>query len=163
MEIDVRNAIIESVTITNDDHGILSAWIQLDYGDGGHQGFGGYTLYLPKSFKHHKFESFAGHFIWRVMEIAGVEEWSRLKGKTVRVKKQGHFGSIEAIGHIVKDDWFNPSEDFQSAGEEVHAREALIAENERLRSVLDRLARLGTEPNYGNSEGNRIAQIALKG
>lgn len=36
-----------------------------------------------------------------------------------------------------------------------------IAEIERLRAVLDRLARLGAEPNYGNSIGNEIARFAL--
>lgn len=108
-----RNAIIESATITTADHGILSAWLTLDYGGMG-QGFGGFTLYLPKSFTHHKMMSPAGHFIFRVMEIAGVEKWDYLVGKSIRVKAT--HSKVEAIGHIVKDDWFNPSEDFAGEG-----------------------------------------------
>jgi len=111
MTVGIKNAIIESATITSDDHRCLSAWVHLDYG-GSVQGFGGDALYLPKSFDHHDMMSVAGHFIWRVMEVAGVTEWSKLKGKTVRVKVPG-FGPIEAIGHIVKDDWFDPSKDFK--------------------------------------------------
>lgn len=109
-DIDIRNAIIEDARITSDDHGLLSAWLTLDYGGCG-QGFGGYALYLPKSFDHHKLESVAGHFIWRCMEIAGVEEWSKLKGKTIRVRCE--HTKVHAIGHIVKDDWFSPAEDFR--------------------------------------------------
>ena len=111
-----RNAVIESVTLSKDDHGLLTSYIGLDYGDSGHQGFGGYALYLPTSFKHGKVDNgFAGHWIWRVMEIAGVGKWDQLKGKTIRVRldKDGFGGSIVAIGHIVKDDWFNPSVDFK--------------------------------------------------
>ena len=37
----------------------------------------------------------------------------------------------------------------------------LAAENKELREALDRLARLGNEPLYGNSVGNVIAQHAL--
>ena len=107
---ETKNAIIKKATIENDNHGCLSSWIFLDYGGTG-QGFGGYALYLPKDFKHHEIDGVAGHFIWRVMEIAGVKEWSELKGKTVRVKC--NFTKVHAIGHIVKDDWFNPSEEFR--------------------------------------------------
>ena len=109
--IEEKNAVIEKATITNDDHGLLTVWLTLDYG-GSCQGFGGYALYLPKTFKHHKLKgpNYAGHFLWRVMEIAGVVQWDQLEGKTIRVRAQ--HGGVEAIGHIVKDDWFNPGEDF---------------------------------------------------
>ena len=104
------NAIIQSVSLTSDDHGLLSAWIFVKH-QNGNQGFGGYALYLPKDFKHHSIESVAGHFIFRCMQIAEVTEWNKMKGKSIRVKCD--YSHIESIGHIVEDDWFNPSEDFK--------------------------------------------------
>ena len=110
-DVEIKNAVITDASITNDDHGCLSAWLMLDYGGSG-QGFGGYALYLPKSFTHHSMLSHAGHFIFRCMQIADANEWSKLKGKTIRAKcTHDH---VEAIGHIVKDDWFSPSEDFKA-------------------------------------------------
>lgn len=106
---EIKNAIIKAATLDIDDRGFLQGWLTLDYG-GSCQGFGGYSLYLPKSFSHHKLNSCAGHWIFRCMEIAGADEWKKLVGKTIRVRAT-HSG-VEAIGHIVKDDWFCPSEDF---------------------------------------------------
>lgn len=106
---EIRNAIIESARLSFDDRGFLDCWLMLSYG-GSWQGFGGYTLYLPKSWKHHKIESPAGHFIYRCLEIAGVSDLSKIVGKSIRAKAT--HSSVEAIGHIVKDDWFNPYEDF---------------------------------------------------
>ena len=110
-DIEEKNAIITGATITNDDRGLLSAWVYLDYGGGG-QGFGGYALYLPKGFAHANEMDCAGLFIWRVMEVADVAEWAQLKGKTVRVRSEHN--KVHAIGHIVKDLWFNPSEEFEA-------------------------------------------------
>lgn len=39
--------------------------------------------------------------------------------------------------------------------------QALRDERDRLREALEQLARLGNEPYYGNSVGNKIAQKAL--
>lgn len=103
-----QNAVIESATITSDD-GVLTASLRLDYGGAG-QVFGGFVLYLPKSYAHHAINSGAGHFVFRCMEVAGVTAWERMAGRTIRVR--GDYSNIEAIGHIINDDWFCPRVDF---------------------------------------------------
>lgn len=108
---EIKNAVIESATITAGDHGILTAWLDLDYGGSG-QGFGGFCLYLPKSFRNREplAPNVCGHFLWRVMEVAGVGTWDELIGKTIRVKAS--HARVEAIGHIVEDKWFDPGKEF---------------------------------------------------
>ena len=113
-ELEVKNAVITNASLEIEDHGILTAYLTLDYGGTG-QVFGGYSLYLPKDYRYHDVLSYAGHFIYRCLEIAGVEKWSDLKGKSIRVKAS--YSHIEAIGHIIKDDWFNPKNDFKGKEE----------------------------------------------
>jgi hypothetical protein len=114
----IKNAIIESTTLDDGDRGLLTAWLHLDYG-GTCQGFGGHALYVPKSYTHHGGKNYAGHWIYRCMQVAGVSSWDKLKGKTIRVKltSDNLGGKIIAIGHIVKDDWFNPEIEFKELPE----------------------------------------------
>lgn len=110
-EIETKNAVIEDAAISNDDHGLLSAWLTLDYG-GCCQAFGGYALYLPASFRHHPHQpNFAGHFIWRVMEVAGVSKWDDLAGKTIRVRAS--MSKVEAVGHNRQRRLVLPAEGFR--------------------------------------------------
>lgn len=108
------NAVINSASLGIGDHGILSSFITLDYGGSG-QGFGGYALFSPEWDGHERQESdkanYAGHWVWRVLEIADVKDWKDLAGRTVRVRQEHK--KVHAIGHIIKDDWFYPTNDFE--------------------------------------------------
>lgn len=108
--VELKNAVIKKAIIDIGDRGVLTASLSLDYGLS-IQSFGGFALYLPKSFDHHRLNSSAGHFIFRVLQIAGVERWDQLINKCIRVKATDS-GVIE-IGHILTEDWFNPLEDFK--------------------------------------------------
>ncbi|ACT50902.1 hypothetical protein [Methylovorus glucosotrophus] len=105
----IKNAIITSAVLSIHDHGFLDCWLMLDFG-GSSQGFGGYALYLPESFGHHQLLSNAGHFLYRSLKVAGVDEFSQLRGKAIRADADS--GRVYGIGHIVKDDWFYPETDF---------------------------------------------------
>jgi hypothetical protein len=108
MSVEIKNAVIQRAYF--DTERGLSAWLDLDYGGSG-QGFGGYLLYAPKGWKAHESKgNYAGHFIYRCLQIADVSDWSKLPGRTVRVKAE--HSKVHAIGHIIKDDWFDPSKDF---------------------------------------------------
>lgn len=108
-ELEVANAIIESASLGFGDREFLDCSISLNYGGSG-QTFGGYILYIPRGFGNHRLESPAGHFIYRVLKIAGVEEWKNLVGRTIRARYTHN--KVYAIGHIINDDWFEPSVDF---------------------------------------------------
>lgn len=107
-EIDIKNARIESTMLGIEDHGILTCWISLDYGSSG-QGFGGYPFDKPdKKTGKRVGLSQMGTYIRRILEILGVDTWEELPGKHIRVKTDGEYGKIIAIGHIIKDEWFEP-------------------------------------------------------
>lgn len=110
-ELELKNARIRSATITMEDHGVLMVNLDLDYGGTG-QGFGGYCLAnVSRESKHWSIKTVAGHFIIRVMQVAGVERWDRVAGSPIRVRASHN--KVQSIGHILNEDWFDPAEDFK--------------------------------------------------
>lgn len=93
-----KNATIKSTMLGFEDHGIMTAMIYVDFDDSS-IGFGGYSLGGTST----------DSFIKGVMKAIGVEIWEKLEGKHCRVR----FNSAEfhakpiAIGHIIKDEWFD--------------------------------------------------------
>ena len=55
---------------------------------------------------------YAFWWIKRVFDIADVVSMSELNGKTLRIRLDDN-GKINAIGHIISNDWFCPENDFK--------------------------------------------------
>ncbi len=112
-EIEIKNAKIDSAKILIERGFALTAWLTLDYGGSG-QSFGGYVLYKVDVESKYSTDSinYAGIFISEIMRIADVDSWDDLPGKTIRVK--GDDSTIDEIGHIIKDRWFNPKKRFEA-------------------------------------------------
>jgi hypothetical protein len=102
---EVKNAKIESVSLGIEDHGLLSAWVNLTYGGSG-QGFGGYCLAGPA----------CAAFVRRTLEVVGVGNWEDLPGQTVRVSATHN--KVEAIGHLLNDVWYYPDEEMKELQKE---------------------------------------------
>ena len=110
-DITIENARIESTMLGIKDHGIMTAFLHLDF-EGSCQGFGGYGLDSYDREEEKRVASKAcGYFIKRVLETVGVENWEDLHGKYIRAKRS--FTKIHAIGNILEDKWFNPREEFE--------------------------------------------------
>jgi len=120
---EIKNALIRETKIEF-NKGMMTAWIYLDYGEGSiQQGFGGYELdhhdaqrkLLDEKFTR-KPSKLMGLFVSRVIRVVDAVSWEKLVGKTLRVEAD-HL-KVYRIGHYLKDDWFDPDEDFPSIVEE---------------------------------------------
>jgi hypothetical protein len=96
----IVNAKIKDVRIFIEDHGILTMFVDLDYG-GSCQGFGGYRN-----------DKSLGFFAKRILEVLGEYDISRCKGKICRVRRER--GLAVAIGHPLEDKWFEPGKELES-------------------------------------------------
>lgn len=114
----IRNARIERVSLGYEDHGILTAMLMMDYGQYGHQGFGGYGLdrHAGGSGFGRKPSLALGTFVQGVLKTLEVDEWEKLAGKYCRVLIED--GMARAIGHPLKDIWFTPREALQALKED---------------------------------------------
>ncbi len=107
---EILNAKIESTRLGREDHGIMTIWLQLDFGDSSHQGWGGYALDKHDGDARIPHVSLAKH-ITKILDTVGVDSWEDLNGEYIRIKREsGWNGKILAIGNLLKDEWFNPED-----------------------------------------------------
>lgn len=108
---EIRNAKIRAVRLGIEDHGILTATIDLDYGGAG-QGFGNFALdrYDPQT-KKRVGDPACGTFIRRCLDVFEIRWWERLPGTPCRVEIAD--GRVRRIGHYLKDQWFDPGEELK--------------------------------------------------
>lgn len=78
-----RIAKIEN-THLGEDHGVLTAYLFVDYGEGGKQGIGGYSLdRYNRETEQRVGTAYGCEFIRRLMLACGVSTWEKLSGRTV--------------------------------------------------------------------------------
>src|SRR5262249_1692948 len=98
---------IQSTHLGHDGHGYLTAIVVIE-GEWGGQGFGAklYGKIDRKERMGSAPEEATGlrDFIIGCLEVADAKTWEELKGKAVRIKRQGE--KIVALGHIKRDAWF---------------------------------------------------------
>lgn len=112
----IENAKIVSADLSMEDHGVLVLELILE-GDGWGVTFGGRVLgkgYVGA-------DEFSGspkgiEEVMRIMDVVGVGSFSELEGKYVRAETSGWGGTVEKIGNITKNKWFDYHEFYKEVG-----------------------------------------------
>jgi hypothetical protein len=105
---EIKNAKITSTMFGREDHGIMTFMIFVEFDGCRGCGIGGYALdqydrvtktrvYSPKSME----------VISKILEVVGVDSWEDLKGKYIRIKDNGWGSTIDEIGNLMENKWFN--------------------------------------------------------
>ena len=111
----IQNARITHIDLSSEDHGCLSLEMGLDGGGWGCV-YGGYKLGTAGTYM--KEETLSGsaeglECIIRIMHTVGVDSFVELKDKYVRVATKGWGDSVNIIGNILNDKWFDQKSFFE--------------------------------------------------
>lgn len=104
---EIRNAKIESASITMRDHGCCTFYLSVKGGGWGCN-IGGYCIgkgYLGA--KEFSATPKGLECLMRIMDTVGVERWEDLAGKYIRIVDNGWGSIISKFGHITDDKWFD--------------------------------------------------------
>lgn len=110
---EIRNARITGTMLGREDHGIMTFMIYIDISERGCCGVGGYALDgYDRETKTRVFSAKSMEAISKILEVVGVDTWEQLQYKYIRVKDQGWGKSIDEIGNLMENRWFNLREFF---------------------------------------------------
>lgn len=103
----IRNAKITSTMLGREDHGIMTFMIFVEFGACG-CGIGGYAIdQYNRATKNREFSAKGLEAISKILATVGVEKWEDLPGKYIRIKDNGLGSTIDEIGNLMEEKWFN--------------------------------------------------------
>lgn len=103
----IENVRITSTSISMADHGVLCISFSVR-GDGWGCNIGQWVNGIGYLGAHEwKGNGSAIVAMMKIMDTVGVERWEDLTGKLIRVKSEGWGSTIDEIGNIIEDKWFN--------------------------------------------------------
>lgn len=109
----IKNAIIKSTMLGREDHGIMTFMIFIVFDKCVSCGVGGYELdEYDKGSKKRVFRAESMGSISKVLDVVGVDRWEDLPGKYIRIEDNGWGSTINKIGNITEDKWFDLREFF---------------------------------------------------
>lgn len=112
---EIKNAQIVSTMLGREDHGIMTFMITIKFGACG-CAVGGYALDgYDRETKTRVFCAKSMEAISKVLDVVGVDTWEQLPNKYIRIKDQGWGKTIDEIGNLMEDKWFNLREFFSEA------------------------------------------------
>lgn len=114
---EIKNAKITKTMLGREDHGIMTFMIFIECDRFG-CGVGGYALdEYDKATDTRVFRAKSMESISKILEVVGVDKWEQLPGKYIRIKDNGWGSTVDEIGNLMEDKWFNLREFFSNKGE----------------------------------------------
>ena len=105
----IENAKITNVSLNMENHGCLCLDLALEW-DGCGCVYGGYVLgkgYVGADDDFFNGSSKGCEAIMRIMDVVGESELLKLKRKYIRIAHKDLGSTVEIIGNIIKDKWFD--------------------------------------------------------
>ena len=105
----VENGKITDVELSMRDHGCMTLFIAVE-GCGIGFNYGGYCIgkgYLGADDKYFSGSASGMESIIRIMDIVGVDNFTKLKGRYLRFARNGFSKPVKIIGNIINDRWFD--------------------------------------------------------
>ena len=114
---EIKNALITFADLSMADHGAFTLRIGIKFDQCVHTEIGGYALghgYIGAS----QFEGSPKGIeeIMRIMDVVGVDRFSELEGKYIRIVDEGWNKPIKKFGNILEDKWFDYEEFYKNWG-----------------------------------------------
>lgn len=111
---EIKNARITNTMLGREDHGILTFYIFVEF-SACQCGIGGYALdEYDSETKRRVFRAESTEAISMILDTVGVDRWESLKGQYLRIKDNGWGSTIDEIGNLMEDKWFNIREFFSN-------------------------------------------------